>query len=115
MSLLPTSDLTSATSIVVFFQFLGGAIFLGIAENIFVSRLVSSLQEYAPELDAQAVVDVGANGLRTLLNNEGKMNLLGAALRAYDAAITRTFLLGAAGAAIAFFASFGMEWRSFKR
>lgn len=115
MSLLPTNDLTSATSIVVFFQFLGGAIFLGIAENIFVSRLVSSLHEYTPELDAQAVVNVGANGLRKLLSQEGQLDLLDGALLAYDDAITRTFLLGAAGAAIAFVASFGMKWRSFKK
>lgn len=46
---------------------------------------------------------------------EGQLGQLGGALLAYDDAITRTFLLGAAGAGAAFFASAGMEWKSFKR
>lgn len=111
MQLLPTADLTTATSIVVFFQFLGGAIFLAIAENIFVSRLVTSLHVFAPSVDAQAVVKVGAAGLRSLLSEQGQLGLLGKALLAYDEAITRTFMLGAAGGAIAFVASAGMEWK----
>ncbi|KUJ19995.1 major facilitator superfamily transporter [Mollisia scopiformis] len=115
MTLLPAHDLTTATSIVVFFQFLGGAIFLAIAENIFVSRLVSSLHEYTPSLDAQAVVNVGAEGLRKLLSDDGQLGQLAGALLAYDEAITRTFLLGAAGASVAFVASAGMEWKSFKK
>ncbi len=115
MSLLPISDLTTATSIVVFFQFLGGSIFLAIAENIFVSRLVSSLHHFTPSLDAQAVVNVGAEGLRKLLTEEGQLGELSGALMAYDEAITRTFLIGAAGSAVAFFASAGMEWRSVKK
>ncbi|KAE8450205.1 hypothetical protein EG329_006986 [Mollisiaceae sp. DMI_Dod_QoI] len=115
MSLLPMSDLTTATSIVVFFQFLGGSIFLAIAENIFVSRLVSSLHHFTPSLDAQAVVNVGAEGLRKLLTEEGQLGQLSGALMAYDEAITRTFLIGAAGSAAAFFASAGMEWRSVKK
>ncbi|KAF8865990.1 MFS general substrate transporter [Acephala macrosclerotiorum] len=115
MSLIPISDLTTATSIAVFFQFLGGSIFLAIAENIFVSRLVSSLHHFTPSLDAEAVVGVGAEGLRKFLAAEGELGQLGGALLAYDEAITRTFLLGAAGAGAAFFASAGMEWKSFKR
>ncbi|CZR59097.1 related to MFS toxin efflux pump (AflT) [Phialocephala subalpina] len=115
MSLIPIHDLTTATSIAVFFQFLGGSIFLAIAENIFVSRLVSSLHHFTPTLDAEAVVGVGAEGLRKFLMSEGQLDKLGGALLAYDEAITRTFLLGAAGAGAAFFASAGMEWKSFKR
>jgi hypothetical protein len=49
MSILPQRDLPTGTSISVFFQFFGGAIFLAIAENIFVSRLVTELGVYALE------------------------------------------------------------------
>jgi hypothetical protein len=111
MSLLPESDLPTATSISVFFQFLGGAIFLNIGENIFVSSLVKNLHKYAPEVDAQTIVAAGAEGLRKVV--KGGADLEGALL-AYDAAIMRTFYLCAAGAVVGFFCAFGMEWRSVK-
>jgi hypothetical protein len=111
MALLPQSDLPTATSISVFFQFFGGAIFLAIGENIFVSSLVKHLHIYAPELDAEKVVLVGAEGLRKVVQAGPDLH---GALLAYDAAITQTFYLTAAGAVVGFFCSFGMEWRSVK-
>ena len=111
MSILPQRDLPSGTSISVFFQFFGGAIFLAVAENIFVSRLTTELGIYAPHVDAQAVVAAGAEGLRKVVRNP--VDLAGA-VQAYDVAITGTFYLCAAGAAVAFFCAFGLEWRSVK-
>ena len=112
MSILPQSDLPIATSISVFFQFLGGSLFLAIAENIFVSRLISTLHHYAPTVDAQLVVAVGATGLRGVVGKEGPA--LDGALLAYNEAITSTFYLCAAGGVAAFLCAFGLEWRSVK-
>jgi len=111
MALLPQSDLPAATSISVFFQFFGGAIFLAIGENIFVSSLVKNLHIYAPQIDAETVVLAGAEGLRKVVKAGPDLH---AALLAYDVAITQTFYLTAAGAVVGFFCSFGMEWRSVK-
>ncbi|KAE9374685.1 MFS general substrate transporter [Stipitochalara longipes BDJ] len=111
MALLPQSDLPTATSISVFFQFFGGAIFLAIGENIFVSSLVKNLHVYAPQVDAQTVVVAGAEGLRKVVQAGPDLH---GALLAYNVAITQTFYLTAAGAAVGFFCSFGMEWRSVK-
>ncbi|PVH78622.1 MFS general substrate transporter [Cadophora sp. DSE1049] len=110
MSLIPQADLPIATSIAVFFQFFGGAIFLGIANNIFVSRLISALHKYTPDINAQMAVRVGAEGFRELV---GEANLH-AGLVAYSEALVTTFYLCAAGSALAFFCSFGMGWRSVK-
>ena len=113
MTLLPTSDLPVATSIAVFFQFFGGAINIAIAENLFVTKLISSLHTYAPSLDAETVVAAGAEGLRRVVAFEGGDELvLGNALVAYDKAIMETFFLCVAGGALSFLASFGMEWRN---
>ena len=109
MALLPQSDLPTATSISVFFQFFGGAIFLAIGENIFVSSLVKHLHLYAPQVDAEAVVIAGAEGLRKVVSAGPDLH---AALLAYNVAITQTFYLTAAGAVVGFFLSFGMEWKS---
>lgn len=110
MSLIPQDDLPIATSIAVFFQFFGGAIFLGIGNNIFVSRLVSALHKYTPALDANMAVRVGAEGFRELVGAAD----LKEGLMAYNEAITTTFYLCAAGAAVAFCCSLGMQWRSVK-
>lgn len=108
MSIIPQVDLPTATSIAVFFQFFGGAIFLGVGNNIFVSKLVSSLHKYTPSLDAQAVVKAGAASFRMSVGPE----MLHEGLLAYNDAIATSFYLCAAGAAMAFVVSFGMEWKS---
>jgi hypothetical protein len=113
MSLIAPADLPVATSIAVFFQFFGGAMFLAISENIFVSKLISALHEYAPSLDAGTIVAAGASGLRKTVENEGgDASALRGALIAYNAAIMQTFWLTVAGGALAFVASFGMEWKN---
>jgi hypothetical protein len=110
MSIIPQKDLPIATSISVFFQFFGGAVFLAISSNIFNSRLLVQLHTHAPSVDAAKVVAAGAAGLRKVVTAE---QLPGAVL-AYNDAITTVFYLGVAGAAVAFFCAFGMEWRSVK-
>jgi hypothetical protein len=112
MAVLPPSQLPTGTSIAVFFQFLGGSIFLAIAENIFLSRLRSALALYAPTVNAAAVIGAGAEGLRKVVGTSGPD--LAACIQAYNEAIMSTFYLCAAGAVVAFFAAFGMEWRSVK-
>lgn len=70
MSLLPQDDIPIGTTICVFFQFFGGAIFLAIGKNVFLSRLTSSLHTYAPSLDVATVVAAGAEGLRKVISLE---------------------------------------------
>lgn len=111
MALLPQSDLPTATSTIVFFQFFGGAIFLAISENILVSRLLSALHQYAPAVNAAEVVQAGAEGLRKVVTDTADLE---GAIFAYNVAITNTFYLCVAGAVAAFFCGFGMEWRSVK-
>jgi hypothetical protein len=113
MSLLPQKDIAVGTSIGIFFQFLGGAVFLAVGENIFVARLVSSLHTYAPSLDAVAVVAAGAAGLKEVVSVQDPSAMTGA-LAAYNVGITSTFYIIAAVAALAFFCAFGVEWRSVK-
>jgi hypothetical protein len=111
MELLPQSDISLATSTSVFFQFFGGALLLAVGENIFVSRLKSSLHEHVPSLNAAKVVAAGATGLKTLVKHEGGgEEILQGAMAAYNVAIMSTFYLCAAGAGIAFLCGFGVEW-----
>jgi len=111
MVILPEVDIPIGTSIAVFFQFLGGAIFLAISQSIFVMRLISALHTYAPNLNAINVVTAGATGLKTIVEMEdaGEEGLRQGKL-AYNEAITSTFYLMAAGAAVAFLCGLGIQW-----
>jgi len=97
----------------IFFQFLGGAVFLAVGQNIFVNRLVSSLHEYAPSLDSSTVVGAGAKGLRFVVNVMDPEALPGAVM-AYNTAITDTFYAAAATTSLTFFYAFFVEWKSVK-
>jgi hypothetical protein len=111
MTLIPSDDLPVATSIAVFFQFFGGALFLAISQSLFVSKLVDSLHVHAPSLNAQTVVMAGAAGLRKIVGPDNEL-VLAQALVSYNEAIMQTFWLTLAGGVLAFVASFGMEWKN---
>jgi hypothetical protein len=110
MATLPEIDLPTATAIGVLFQFLGGAIFLGIAENIFVSSLRDAIVKYAPNVDTESIVRAGAIGLNKVVAEADMPRVI----LAFNDGVLTVFYLGIAGGALAFIASFGMEWRSVK-
>ncbi len=88
MAVLPQNDISIGNGIVVFFQFLGGAIFLAIAENLFTSQLVKELAIYAPAVNAEVVVAAGAAAVSSVVSPEN----LAAVLEAYNTAIVTTFV-----------------------
>ena len=48
----------------MFFNSLGGAISISIAQNVFTNTLVHSVSKHAPGVDPATVAGVGATGLR---------------------------------------------------
>ncbi|KAJ9306058.1 hypothetical protein DTO217A2_4530 [Paecilomyces variotii] len=110
-NLLPAQDVAIASSQVFFFQYLGGAIFLAVGETIFTNGLRSSLQTYAPNFDAQTIINAGASGVRTTAPPAD----LAAVLLAYNHALVHTFYLALGGSAASFLTSFGMGWQRIPR
>src|SRR5271170_7022421 len=88
MAVLPQSEISIGNGVVIFCQFLGGAIFLAIAESLFTSRLVSEIAANAPSVDAQAVINAGAEAVATVVDPGN----LAAVIRAYNVAITTTYV-----------------------
>jgi hypothetical protein len=88
MAVLPQKDTSIGTAIVTFFLFLGGSIFLIIAENLFNSQLVKQLAVYAPNVDAQLVVAAGAAAVSSVISSDS----LPAVLEAYNQAIISVFV-----------------------
>jgi len=107
------------------FQFLGGAVFLAIAQSVFASNMKSEIATLAPDLDPQVVVQAGAGAFRQVLTP----SQVDAVLQAYNVGITATFVstqhvlsdcaelsqwIPTGGAIIAFLIGWGMEWKIVK-
>ena len=96
--------MATVTGLVMWSQFFGGAIFLSVAQTIFVLQLRTSLGEHAPTLDASTIINAGATGFVNVVPK----NLQPGVEEAYNFAITRTFYLGLAVAATSIVTALGV-------
>ena len=64
------SDLSSASSMILFFQTIGGAIWISAAQAGFTNQLIKQLPITAPGIDVGLVVVTGATELRKVFNAE---------------------------------------------
>ncbi|KAF9266280.1 putative efflux pump antibiotic resistance protein [Marasmius fiardii PR-910] len=110
-TVLPLKDVPSGTSIIVFMQTVGGAIFISIAQNVFQNKLVSGIIKDAPSLNPGSVIGAGATGIRAAIEGEQ----LQAVINAYNSAVVNAFYVSTAMACMTFFASLFVEWKSVKK
>ncbi|CAO2650657.1 Nn.00g019490.m01.CDS01 [Neocucurbitaria sp. VM-36] len=103
-------DMPTANACVMFFNSLGGALSISIAQNIFVNTLSKEIPKYAPGFDPKIVANAGATNIRLVVPPE----LLPGVLHGYNNAIVTAFVLAIATSGIAFFVSLGMEQKSVK-
>ena len=96
--MLPKKDMPTGNAIAVFFNTLGGAISVSIAQNIFTNSLTQEIPKRAPGLDAARIIAAGATHVREVT----PPRLLGQVLKAYDVAVTKTFILPIAVGGLAF-------------
>ncbi|ETI19837.1 hypothetical protein G647_08851 [Cladophialophora carrionii CBS 160.54] len=106
-NLLPPKEVSIASSQIFFWQYLGGATFLAVGETIFTNTLRSSLKTYAPGVNPQDVIDVGALAVRSSVPKADLENVL----HAYNHAIVTTFYLAVGASSAAFLTSFGMGFQ----
>ncbi|KAJ5950761.1 uncharacterized protein N7479_009174 [Penicillium vulpinum] len=107
---LDISDIPSGTSIIVFTQTLGGALFISIGNNVFRNKLVEYLAKNLPNLDPALILNTGVTGLRSVVDKTD----LPAVLLAYNDALTQTFIVSAAVASVSMIGALGVEWKSVK-
>lgn len=114
-TVLPLSDVPVATACVSFFQTLGGALFISVAQTLFQNGLLSGIEKNAPMLDADVFLHSGATEIRSLLGDMHQIGELDAVLQAYVEGLTHTYWITTACAIAAFCACCGLEWRSVKK
>jgi hypothetical protein len=113
-TVLKADDIPVGTSIVQLFQFFGGSVFLAIAQAIFSNKLVSSLSELSSDgissVDIERILHAGSASVRQVVTEAQ----LPGVVNAYNTSIVSTFYVATAAAALAFFVSLALEWRSVK-
>ncbi|MCJ1468412.1 hypothetical protein MMC07_007040 [Pseudocyphellaria aurata] len=100
-------DMSTVSSIIYFFQVLGGAFSTAAAQSAFVNRLISSLPNSAPDVNRQLVILTGAAQLRSVFPS----NQLPGVLRAYMDGIQASFAVAIGMAGVAFVTSFLVPWK----
>jgi hypothetical protein len=108
---LSSREVATGNAVAIFFNSLGGAIALSISSNIFTNTLVKEIPKYAPGIQPNQVITVGATDLSHL---NLPPSLLAGVKEAYNKALTTAFILPIAVAGLSFLSSLLFEWKSVK-
>lgn len=107
---LSSKDMPTGNAIAIFFNSLGGAISISIAQNVFSNGLKENLPKFAPQVSAEMVIASGATHLKDVIPKE----LLPGVLEAYMKALTDSYVLPIAVGGIAAGCACFVEWKSVK-
>ncbi|ESZ94587.1 hypothetical protein SBOR_4998 [Sclerotinia borealis F-4128] len=107
---LSAKDMPSGNAIAIFFNSLGGAISISIAQNVFNNGLVKYMPQYAPDVNPAVVYQAGATHLRDVIS---PADLVGVLL-AYCKSLDDAFVLAIAVGGIATICACFVEWKSVK-
>ena len=113
-TVLPLEDVPVGTACVMFFQSLGGALFIAVAQTVFQNGIIRGTHQFIPELDPSILLRAGATEIRDVLARLGLQDQLEGALRAYMVGLTNSFRVTVACTAAAVVAACVYEWKSVK-
>ena len=100
-----------AMALLMFSQTFGGALFLSFSDTIFTNSLKALIPTYAPSIDANTVINAGANGFRRLISSSN----LRIVLVAYAKSVNRVFYLTASAGVCCFIFTWGMGWKDIRK
>lgn len=107
--ILPRDKIIMGSAIVSFCNSLGPVLGISIAQAIFANIFLQQLR-LIPTINAAALIYAGPKDLGDMVPKELLVHVRGA----YDYALTKTYILAAAGGGLAFCCSLAMEWRNIK-
>lgn len=109
-AVLPLKDVPTGTALVMFMQTFGGALFSSVAQNVFNNRLISEIPKFAPTVNPQIILHVGA----TSLKDQVAPPSLPGVQHAYNTALTQTWYIAVAMACLQVIGAVFVEWKSVK-
>ncbi|KAF7361116.1 DHA14-like major facilitator [Mycena sanguinolenta] len=107
---LDLKDVPIGTSMIMFAQTLGSALFVSIGENVFENKLVSGLIRNVPDVSPEVVLSTGATSLKDAIPAQ----YLADVLLVYNDALVAAFYVAIAMAALSMVGSLAIEWRNIK-
>lgn len=111
---LKQEDIPVGSAAVMFFQSLGGALFISVSQSVFQNGVISGLAKYAPTVSPDLILSVGATQLRNVLESARIPEQLPNVLLAYNSGLVDCYRVALALTCCAFVASLGLEWKSVK-
>ncbi|KAI9892128.1 MAG: hypothetical protein M1814_001834 [Vezdaea aestivalis] len=114
-TVLTLEDVPIGTVCVTFFQTLGGALFISVAQTIFQNGLIRGMGTFTPDVPPPVLLKNGATQIRQALASVGKEDRLMGALEAYLVGLTDTYKLTTACAGAAFLVCCFLPWNSVKK
>ncbi|GJN72051.1 hypothetical protein PLIIFM63780_005614 [Purpureocillium lilacinum] len=113
-TVLPQEMVPVGTACVQFFQALGGAIFVAVAQTLFQNGLIDTINEENIGIDGKVFINSGASEIKHVLERMGRVDAFDAVLKAYMKGLRHTYYISVACAALALLMCLGLEWRSVK-
>ena len=109
-TVLRPGDMAIGTAIAIFAQNFGGAVFISVAQNLFLTRFLS-IVGHVPGIDVANIARSGATEITQITKDP---ELLHTVRVAYNDSLRRTFLLSLVLVTISVLGAIGCEWKSVK-
>ena len=87
-AVISKDQLAVANSLITFSQMFGSSIFVSFGQTAFANSLKSSIKQYAPGVDANEILSVGATNFRTVVPDSAVPGVI----LAYNKALTSIFV-----------------------
>lgn len=113
-TVLAQEDIPVGSSALIFFQNLGGSIFISVGQSVFQNSLSTALKQLAPAVNPSVVFSAGATGLEQALKAVGQGSAYQAVLDAYNRGLQDTFRVSLGLGLGALAATLFVEWRNVK-
>lgn len=114
-TVLPRDWIPLGTACVQFFQSLGGALFIAVAQTVFQNGLIEGISRDVPGLDPHIFINSGASQVRSIVEQIGLSQFMTQVLEAYLAGLKNAYYITVACSSAAFVVALGLEWRSVKK
>lgn len=109
-TVLDIRDVPTGTALIAFMQTLGGSLFVSVGQTVFTNGLADGLVAKVPGLDPQIVLATGATSIKNVIPDE----FLDSVIQVYSDALTDSFTVSAATAAVTVIGALFVEWKSVK-
>ncbi|KAJ5885205.1 MFS toxin efflux pump [Penicillium taxi] len=114
-TVLSPEDIPVGTAAVMFFQTLGGAIFIAVGQSVFQNGLIAGIRANTSGVDPSEIISAGATETRHVLTTLGQLSELDGVIQAYMNGLKDTFRVSLALMVAAFLAACCVEWKSVKK